>query len=87
MEILKKSAVVKNQRMKQREQSLGDCWQWKANGKCSEGDDMNKRAKSTQQNVNNASRTKSPRGRSPKWENGSIAVQGLPQRKLHHSIL
>ena len=27
------SAVVKNPRMQQREQrSLGDCWQWKANG-------------------------------------------------------
>ena len=45
------SAVVKNQRAKQREQrSLGDCWQWKANGQCSKGDncsfrhDMNKRA-------------------------------------------
>ena len=76
------SAVVKNQRMKQREQrSLGDCWQWKANGQCSKGDncsfrhDMNKRAKSTQpnpsprsstqQSVKNASRTRSPRGRSP----------------------
>ena len=76
------SAVVKNQRVKQREQrSLGDCWQCKANGQCSKGDncsfrhDMNKRAKSTQpnpspgsstqQNVKNASRTKSPRGRSP----------------------
>ena len=32
------SAVVKNPRMKQREQrSLGDCWQWKANGQCSIG--------------------------------------------------
>ena len=48
------SAVVKNQRMKQREQrSLGECWQWKANGQCSKGDNcsfrhvMNKRAKST----------------------------------------
>ena len=67
---------------KQREQrSLGDCWQWKANGQCSKGDNrsfrhnMNKRAKptqpnpsprsSTQQNVKNASRTRSPRGRSP----------------------
>ena len=30
------SAAVKNQRVKQREQrSLGDCWQWKANGQCS----------------------------------------------------
>ena len=32
------SAVVKNQRVKQHEQrSLGDCWQWKANGQCSKG--------------------------------------------------
>ena len=60
---------------------LGDCWQWKANGQCSKGDtcifwhDMNKRAKSTQPNSSpssstrynerNASRTRSPRGRSP----------------------
>ena len=30
------SVVVKNQGAKQREQrSLGDCWQWKANGQCS----------------------------------------------------
>ena len=76
------NALVKNQVTKQREQrSLGDCWQWKANGQCSKGDncsfrhDTNKRAKSTQpnpppgsstqQNVKNASRTKIPRGRSP----------------------
>ena len=76
------NAVVKNQRVKQREQrSLGDCWQWKANGQCSKGDncsfrhDLNKRAKSTQpnpfqrsstlQSVRNAWRTRSPRGRSP----------------------
>ena len=74
--------VVKNQGTKQREQrSLGDCWQWKANGQCSKGDncsfrhDMNKRAKSTQpnlsprsptrQSVRNASRTRCPRGKSP----------------------
>ena len=51
------SAVVKNQRTKQREQRcLGDRWQWKANGQCSKGDtcsfrhDMNKRAKLTQPN-------------------------------------
>ena len=72
-----RNAVVKNQGAKQREQrTLGDCWQWKANGQCSKGDnysfrhDMNKRAKSTQpnpsprsstrQNEGNASRTKSP---------------------------
>ena len=51
------NAVVKNQRVKQREQRiLGDCWQWKANGQYSKGDncsfrhDINKRAKSTQPN-------------------------------------
>ena len=34
-----RNAVVKNQRMKQREQIiLGDCWQWKTNGQCSRGD-------------------------------------------------
>ena len=76
------NAVVKNHKMKQREQrTLGDCWQWKGDGECSKGDscsfrhDLNKRAKSTQPNpsprffsqrcVRNASRTRSPRGRSP----------------------
>ena len=71
------SAVVKSQRVKNREQgSLGDCQQLKAYGQCSKGDscsfrhDDNKRAKSTQpnpsprsstqQNVKNASGTKSP---------------------------
>ena len=59
----------------------GDCWQWKDNGQCSKGDscsfrhDIIKRAKttqlnpspsfSTQQNVKSASRTRSPRGKSP----------------------
>ena len=50
------NAVVKNQGTKQREQrTLGDCWQWKANGQCSKGDncsfrhDINKRAKKTSQ--------------------------------------
>ena len=74
--------MVKNQGTKQRGQrTLGDCWQVKANGKCSKGDncsfrhDINKRAKSTQpnpspssfmrQNERNASRTRSPRGKSP----------------------
>ena len=74
--------MVKNQGTKQRVQRiLGDCWQWKANGQCSKGDncsfqhDINKRAKptqpnpsprsSTRQNERNASRTRSPRGRSP----------------------
>ena len=51
------STVVKNQRAKQHERrSLRDCWQWKANGQCSRGDncsfrhDVNKRAKPTQPN-------------------------------------
>ena len=60
---------------------LGDCWQWKSNGQCSKGDncsfrhDINKRAKMTQpnsspssfmqQNERKASRTRSPRGKSP----------------------
>ena len=60
---------------------LGDCWQWESNGQCSGGDkcsfrhDINKRAKMTQpnsspnsfmqQNERNASRTRSPRGKSP----------------------
>ena len=77
-----RNAVVKNQVTKQREQRiLGDCWQWKANGQCSKGDncsfrhDINQCAKTTQpnplpssstrQNERNASRTRSPRGKSP----------------------
>ena len=60
---------------------LGDCWQWESNGQCVQGDncsfrhDMNKRGKVTpsntppnsfmQQNERKASRTRSPRGRSP----------------------
>ena len=76
------SAVGKNQSAKQREQrSLGDRWQWKANGQCSKGDncsfchDIHKRGKMTQpnpspssfmqENERNASRTRSPRGKSP----------------------
>ena len=63
------------------QRSLGDRWQWKAKGQCSKGDncsfrhDIIKRAKTTQpnpspssstrQNEGKASRTKSPRGRSP----------------------
>ena len=63
------------------QRSLGDCWQWETNGQCSRGDncsfrhDINKRAKMTQpkpspssfmrQSERNASRTRSPRGKSP----------------------
>ena len=73
-----KNAVVKNPVTKQRVQRfLGDCWQWKANGQCSKGDncsfrhDINKRVKtpspssSTRKNERNASKTRSPRGKSP----------------------
>ena len=60
---------------------LGYCWQCEADGQCSKGDncsfrhDVNKRAKVTQSNTSpisfmqenerNASRTRSPRGKSP----------------------
>ena len=63
------------------QRTLGDCWQWKTKGQCSKKDncsfrhDINKRAKLTQpnpspssfmqQNERNASRTRSPRGKSP----------------------
>ena len=74
--------MVKNLGTKQREQrSLGDGWQWKANGQLSKGDncsfrhDIHKRAKMTQpnpspnsfmqQNERQASRTRSPGGKSP----------------------
>ena len=75
-----KNAVVKNQETEQRVQRiLGDCWQWEANGQCVKGDncsfrhEMNKRGKMTQPNFSllrcsmreKASRTRSPRGKSP----------------------
>ena len=60
---------------------IGDCWQWESNGQCFRGDscsfrhDINKGGKMTQpnpspssfmqQNERNASRTRSPRGKSP----------------------
>ena len=80
---------------------LGDCWQWEANGHCSKGDncsfrnDMSNRAKPTQpnlsprssslQNERNASRTRSPRGKSPSGR--MFRLQGLPQRNLQILIL
>ena len=84
-----KNAVVKNQGTKQREQrTLGDCWQWKANGQCSKGDTAESLseifyAAECEKCIENQ---KSERQK-PKWENGSTAVQGLPQRNLHQSIL
>ena len=82
MEIMRATPWSRIRGQKQRGQRiLGDCWQWKANGHCSKGDncsfrhDINKRAKLTepnpspnsfmQQSERNASRTRSPRGRSP----------------------
>ena len=80
---IERNAVVKNQRLKKQrgQRILGDCWQGKADGQCSKGDncsfrhDVNKRAKMTQPNPSpnsfmqqserNASRTRSPRGRRP----------------------
>ena len=75
------AVVKNHRMKQREKRSPGDCWQWKANGEFSKGDscsfrhDMNKRAKSTQlnpsprsstqQNVKNASRSRSPRGRSP----------------------
>ena len=74
--------MVKNQGTKQRGQrTLGNCWQWEANGQCSKGDncsfrhDINKRGKVTpsnpspnsfmQKNERKSSRTRSSRGKSP----------------------
>ena len=81
---------------------LGNCWQWKANAQCSTGDncsfrhDNNKRRKMAQSNPSpnsfmqqserNASRARSPRGKS-QWKNVSMALQGLRQRNLHQLIL
>ena len=99
-----RNAVVKNQGTKQRGQrTLGDCWQWNANGQCSEGDNCsfrhdinNKRAKSTQPNPSPSSFMRGEKCvESPKsqrqesqWQNVSMALQGLPQRKLApiHSV-
>ena len=52
------------------QRSLGDCWQWKANGQCSKGDNCRTQPNPSpssfiQQNERNASRTRSPRGKSP----------------------
>ena len=100
-----RNAVVKNQGTKQRGQrTIGDCWQWEADGQCSKGDncrfrhDKDKRAKSTQPSPSPRSSTLRSRmcekcienqdsqRQKPKWENGSTAVKGLPQRNLHNSI-
>ena len=90
------SAVVKNQRVKQREhRCLGDCWQWKANGQCS-----NAFSDTIRISVQNRHSRILLQGllRSREWkmyreprvleaEAQVAAVQGLPQRNLHNSIL
>ena len=103
------SAAVKNHVVKQREQrTLGDCWQWQANGQCSKGDncsfrhDMNKRGKMTpsnpspnsimQQNDRNASRTRSPRGKSPsggmsRWPCKDYLKEPAPIHSVKSGIL
>ena len=84
------SALVKNQRVKLREQrSQGDCWQWKADGQCSKGDscsfrhDKDKRAKSTQPNPSPRSSTQqnvkhSSRTKSPRVRSPSGKMARLP---------
>ena len=98
------NAVVKNQGTKQREQrTLGDCWQWKANGQCSKGDncsfrhDINKRAKfDTAESFSElfhaaewekCVENQKSQRQESQWKNVSIALQGLPQRNLHQFIL
>ena len=90
------NAVVKNQGTEQRERrTLGDCWQWKANGQsskldnCSFRHDINKRAKTTQPNPSPSlsTRHREPQVRKSQSKNVSIAFQGLPQRNLHQFIL
>ena len=85
-----RSAVVKNQGTKHREQrTLGDCCQWKANGQCSQGDncsfrhDMNKRANSTQPNPSPSSSMRqnernASRTRSARGKSPSGGMSRLP---------
>ena len=77
------------------QRSLGDWWQWRANEQCSKRDnccfrhDTNKHAKSTQpnpslrsstqQSVKNASRTRSPRGRSPSGKMARLPCKDYPK--------
>ena len=84
---------------------LGDCWQWEINGQCSKGDncsfrhEINKRGKMTQSNTSpnsfmqqserNASRTRSPRRRSPSGGMSRWPCKDYLKRNLHqinHSV-
>ena len=84
------------------QRSPGDCWQWKANGQCVKGDNCSFRPRYEEACKDDTAapfsrifyaaecekciaNQKSQRQK-PKWENGSTAVQGLPQRNLHNAI-
>ena len=98
-----RNAVVKDQRTKQRVQRiLGDLWQWESNGQCSKGDDcsfrhdVKKHAKMTAESVSKifdaaecekCVENQMSQRQQPKCENGPTALQGQPQRNLHHSIM
>ena len=86
-----KNAVVKDQGTKQRKQrTLGVCWQWEANGQCSEGNncsfrhDINKRAKNdTAESVSEffhaaENERKSSRTRSPRGKSPSGRMSRWP---------
>ena len=91
-----KNAVVKNQETKQREQrTLGDCLQWKANWQCSKRRELQFPSRyqisvqngHSRQNEGNASKTRSPRGRSPSGKMSRWPCKDYLQRNLHHSFL
>ena len=93
------AVVKSQETKQREKRTLGDCWQWKDNGQCSKGDncsfrhDINKRAKSTQpnpspssstrQNERNATRTRSPRGKSPSGR----MVRFAPLHSVKNGIL
>ena len=85
-----RNAVVKNQGTKQREQrTLGECWQWKANGQCSKGDncgfrhDINKRGKVTPVTPSNPSPSSSTRQNERKCiENPKSQRQRVPVERM-----
>ena len=82
---------------------LGDCWQWEASGQCSKGDTCSFRHISTsvqkmtqpnpspssfmQQSERNASRTQSPRGKSPSGRKSRLPWKDHFKGTLHQFIL
>ena len=63
------------------QRTLGDCWQWKANGQCSKGNncsfrhDVNKRAKTTQPNPFPSSSTMREMHREPEVPEAKVPVE------------